>query len=237
MPHNAGTMPALAAARQPDDPNAPGWFSLPLAQRLLREEQRQAAPLLTACYGQVGLYLRGDESAPPELSGNLMQCVLRLHRRTGLLAGDLTCDDNDLPIQRESLDLVYLLHGVEGCAQPRLLFTEIERVLTPEGTLMLVALNPYSLWRARWAGSGLRAMAMGRCRNGLLDAGFEIVQQRGLGPMLPWLRDGLWHAMPDAGEFDLWSVWRASYLIQARKRRRGMTPVRRRAVALQPGIG
>lgn len=229
-------MPSPAAARQPEHPGG-RWFGLPLAQRLLREEQRQAIPLLTSCYGQTGLYARAFETAPAELSGNMLQSVLRLHREPTRLSGDLTCRDVELPLLRESVDLVYLLHALEGCADPLAWLTEIERVLAPEGNLMLVVLNPYSLWRLRWSASGLRAPGAGRCRAMLRDTGFEVMQLRGVGPMLPWLRDHRWIAGPEAGERDLWSVWRAGYLIQARKRRRGLTPVRpRAAVAFAPGM-
>jgi SAM-dependent methyltransferase len=229
-------MPAPVAARQPEGPGA-RWFARPLAQRLLHEEQRQAIPALTACYGQTGLYLRGAASAPSSLSGNMLQCVLSLHRAGAGFEGDLRCDDAELPLQRESIDLAYLLHAVEGSGDPARLLGEVERVLTPEGNLMLVMLNPYSLWRMRWVGSGLRPLGLGRCRALLRAAGFEVMRYRGLGPMLPWLSAQPWLALPNAGDRDPFAVWRAGYLIQARKRRRTMTPVRPRAgsVTLAPG--
>lgn len=229
-------MPATAAARQPDRSDG-GWFAAPLAQRLLREELRQTTPMLTSCYGQTGLYLRAAENAPPDLSGNMLQNVLRLHRAATSLGGDLSCDEFELPLLRESVDLVYLLHAVETCAQPQQLLLEIERVLTPEGNLMLVALNPYSLWRLRWARSDLAALGAGTCRSMLRDTGFEVMKHCGLGPTLPWLRDRAVIVESEGVTSDPFSVWRASYLIQARKRRRGLTPVRlRAAVAFEPGM-
>lgn len=230
-------MPSPAAARQPEHLGG-SWFASPLAQRLLREEQRQAASLLTSCYGQIGLYARAAENAPADLSGNSLQSVLRVHRDASRLAGDLHCHDVELPFLRESVDMVYLLHALEGCAEPHAWLMEIERVLTPEGNLMLVVLNPYSLWRLRWTASGLRAPGAGSCRAMLRDTGFEVMQQRGVGPMLPWLRDHQWTAGPESEHRDLLSVWRAGYLIHARKRRRSLTPVRpRAAVVFAPGMG
>jgi len=221
-------MPSLAAARQPEHLGG-SWFASPLAQQLMREEQRQTADLLTSCYGQIGLYARAVENAPADLSGNRLQSVLHLHRESARLAGDLHCRDVELPLLRESVDLVYLLHALEGCAEPHAWLMEIERVLTPEGNLMLVVLNPYSLWRLRWAASGLHAPGAGNCRALLRDTGFEVMQQRGVGPMLPWLREIQWTAGPQSEHRDLLSVWRAGYLIHARKRRRALTPVRPRA--------
>jgi SAM-dependent methyltransferase len=230
-------MPAPAAARQPERSSG-GWFATPLAQRLLREEQRFAIPLLTGCFGKSGLYVRCGEAAPAELSGNMLQTVLRLYRDGAHLAGDLRCADASLPLLRESIDLVYLLHAIETCPEPLELLMEIERAMAPEGTLLLVGLNPYSLWRMCWNGLRRPVPGAGRVRALLRESGFEVVQQRGVGPILPWLREQPWIAGPDVGQRDLLSVWRAAYLIQARKRRRGMTPVRPRAgaVAFQAGM-
>lgn len=220
-------MPAPVAARQLEGPGA-RWFATPSARRLLHEEQRQAIPPLTACFGQAGLYVRGDAGAAAALSGNMMQHVHVLHRGANGLEGDWICRDDELPLLRESVDLVYLLHALEGSPAPAGLLGELERVLTPEGNLMLVMLNPYSLWRARWFGSGLAPIGAGRCRAALRSAGFEVMRYHGLGPILPWLGAQPWVSLPSAGARDPFAVWRAGYLMQARKRRRTLTPVRSR---------
>lgn len=226
-------MPLPAAARQPERPD--GWFATPLAQRLLREEQHQTIPRLTASYGRTGFYLRCAVTAPEELSGNMLHRVLRVYRGDHGLEGDLRCVDAELPLLRESVDLVYLLHAFEGGAAQHDLLLELERVLAPEGQLMLVGLNPWSPWRVRWAGAGLRARSAGRQRALLDDAGFEVIAQQGLGPLLPWLRERESTASSPSRR-DPCAALRAGYLIHARKRRRGMTPLRSRRVALQPGI-
>jgi SAM-dependent methyltransferase len=218
-------MPPPAAVRQPDQRGV-GWFATPLAQRLMRAEQRQVSPLLAGCYGQVGVYLRGSPSAPPELSGNMLQTVLKLHRERDGMAGDLVCRDDELPLQRESVDLVYLLHAIETLRRPALLLAEAERVLTPEGALLMVVLNPFSLWRARWSNSGLFAVSAPECRSLLNDAGFEIMQQRGLASVMPWLDDETQDG--SKGSPDPVGALRAGYVMLARKRRAGITPLRAR---------
>jgi SAM-dependent methyltransferase len=232
LPHNRHTMPVPAAVRQPDPPGV-GWFATPLAQRLLREEQRQVLPLLAGCYGQVGLYLRGCESGPAELSGNMLQSVVRLSGAHGVLRGDLCCRAAELPLQRESVDLFYLLHVFEARTPPAALLAEAERTLTPEGALLMVALNPLSPWRARWAPAGLRTVSAAASRDWLRDAGFEVLQQRGVGPVLPWLDAAAQRAR---GGHDAFSGLRAGYALLARKRRAGLTPLRSR-VPLPIGAG
>ena len=226
-------MPLPAAARQPE--RLDGWFATPLAQRLLREEQHQTIPRLTASYGRTGFYVRCSVTAPEELSGNMLHRVLRVYRGAHGLDGDLRCTDAELPLLRESVDLVYLLHAFECGAGQQDLLLELERVLAPEGNLMLVGLNPWSPWRVRWAGAGLHVRSAASQRALLDDAGFEVIAQQGLGPLLPWLRE---RDTTTSGQSrrDLCAALRAGYVIQARKRRRGVTPLRSRAVALQPGI-
>ena len=228
-------MPAPAAARQSEAPGV-GWFATALAQRLLRVEQHEAIPALTGCFGRHGLYLRCDATAPADLSGNLLQSVLHLHGAHGRLRGDLDCEESALPLQRESADLVYLLHVLESCADPHALMLEIERVLAPDGTLLLVVLNPYSLWRSRWAGSGARPWSFGACRALLRDTGLEVVRHCGLGPVLPWLREGAGLSL-HAGQRDPWSVWRAGYLVRARKHRPALTPIRPMPATVAFGSG
>jgi SAM-dependent methyltransferase len=229
-------MPAPAAARQSAHPG--GWFATPLARRLVREEQHEAIPLLTGCFGRNGLYLRGEAGAPEELSGNMLQQVVRLHRAPDALRGDVICHEDELPLQRESIDLVYLLHALETCPDARGLLREVERVLAPDGTVLIVALNPYSPWRLRWAGGGVRPWSFGACRTLLRDSGLDVVRHCGLGPLRPWLREGAGFAVTGGTARDPWAVWRAGYLVQARKHRPTLTPVRPlpAGVAFQTGM-
>ena len=103
-------------------------------------------------------------------------------------------------------------------------------------TLLLVILNPYSLWRLHWGGR-VRPWSFGACRALLRDTGLDVVRHRGLGPLHPWLREGASWVVPGGQQRDPWAVWRAAYLVQARKRRRAVTPVRPMApVAFEQGM-
>lgn len=59
-----------------------------------------------------------------------------------------------LPFASDSLDLVVAPHALEGDVDARQILREIERVLRPDGRLVLSGFNPVSLWGARrWVGS------------------------------------------------------------------------------------
>lgn len=60
-------------------------------------------------------------------------------------------DFAELPFASQSLDLVVLPHALEFAAEPHQVLREVERVLIPEGQLIVTGFNPASLWGARQA--------------------------------------------------------------------------------------
>lgn len=58
----------------------------------------------------------------------------------------LHCDDEFLPFAPASLDLLLLPHRLEFSERPHQTLREAERVLMPEGHLIISGFNPVSLW-------------------------------------------------------------------------------------------
>lgn len=71
----------------------------------------------------------------------------------------LHCEFDALPFPNASIDLVVLPHALELARDPHHTLREVERVLVPEGRVVIAGFNPASLW-------GLRQRA-GRIRQGL----------------------------------------------------------------------
>ncbi len=72
----------------------------------------------------------------------------------GLVAGHghslLTIDQfEELPFATQSLDLVVLPHVLEMTADPHQVLREVDRVLRPEGRMIVTGFNPVSLWGLR----------------------------------------------------------------------------------------
>src|SRR4051794_32858083 len=61
----------------------------------------------------------------------------------------LRCHFDALPFDAASLDLVILPHALELARDPHLALREVERVLVPEGRVIIVGFNPASLWGTR----------------------------------------------------------------------------------------
>ncbi len=66
--------------------------------------------------------------------------------RAGNEAGDVCCDSTQLPFSAGSIDLMLLPYGLDFSLNPQQTLREAERVLVPEGYLLLTGFNPLSFW-------------------------------------------------------------------------------------------
>ena len=153
----------------------------------------------------------------------------------------LHCDFDALPFDAQSLDLVVLPHALEMARDPHLALREVERVLVPEGRVVIVGFNPASLWGLRQRAAYLRRTPPGASRRGFLpDAGefigyrrlrdwlrllsFEVEAGR-FGCYRPPVASSRWlarFAWADAVGERWWPVFGAVYFVVAVKRVRGM---------------
>lgn len=76
--------------------------------------------------------------------------------RAGQQAGaNVCCQPEQLPFESRSLDLIVLPHVLDFSIHPHQVLREAERVLVPEGRVVLTGFNPVSLW-------GVRRLIQGR---------------------------------------------------------------------------
>ncbi|SEP82757.1 Methyltransferase domain-containing protein [Ectothiorhodospira magna] len=78
----------------------------------------------------------------------------RIHNRMQLACepgqGHITALAEALPVLSDSMDLVLLNHCLESSPDPCLVLRETERILVPEGHVLIIGFNPFSptgLWR------------------------------------------------------------------------------------------
>ncbi len=154
-------------------------------------------------------------------------------------SANLVCDFAALPFPANSLDLVVMPHTLELHLDPHATLREVERVLMPEGRVVICGLNPASLWglrqrRSEW----YRRMGMGevflpqagdmigywRLRDWLRLLSFEVESGR-FGCYRPAVARDAWlqrfHWMERAGA-RWWPIFGAAYFLVAVKRVRGM---------------
>jgi len=145
---------------------------------------------------------------------------------------DVWLDSRAWPWQADSLDLVVLPHALERSADPHACLREVERVLIPEGQVLITGLNPMSLWgwqpqrgSTRRVGSApvQSLIAYRRLRDWLRLLGFEVQVSR-FGGWTPALGSERWMQrlgwMERAGE-RWWPILGGVYLLMATKRVQG----------------
>lgn len=153
----------------------------------------------------------------------------------------LRCEFDALPFASQSLDLVVMPHALELSRDPHLTLREVERVLVPEGRLMITAFNPASMWAVRapsWRGNQARLPVHGspdwparadmigfrRLRDWLRLLSFEV-ETAGFGCFGPRVDSPVWQRrwsfLEPIGQ-RWWPVLGAVYALTAVKRVRGM---------------
>lgn len=147
----------------------------------------------------------------------------------------LRCDFESLPFPSNSLDLVVLPHALELARDPHHTLREVERVLVPDGRVVIAGFNPASLWgvwqrMGRWGVDRALVLPQGefiaywRLRDWLRLLDLEV-EAGSFGCYRPLLRNELWWSrfqwMERAGE-RWWPVLGSVYFLVAVKRVRGM---------------
>ena len=110
------------------------------------------------------------------------------------------CEFDALPFPEHSIDLVVLPHALELARDPHQTLREVERVLVPEGRVVIAGFNPASLWGLRQrAGHLKRGLGLGRGSKLYLPSGGEFL---GYWRLRDWLR--LLGFEVEAGRFGCW---------------------------------
>ena len=223
------------------------WLETPQGRYVLDWEQTRHDSLVADIFGfnavQIGWpgldYLRANRMP--------FRCLCDDHDSRVQVRADL----HHLPFSGNSVDLVVLPHILEFDTNPHQILREVERVLVPEGSVIVTGFNPYSLWGARrrfgcpdtrppWGG---RYISVARLKDWFALLGLET-HAGAFGCYAPAVTQDKWlkrFRFLDAAGDRWWPIGGAVYVIQAVKHQAGMrliTPAWRdrkaRAKALMP---
>ena len=157
------------------------WFFSSYGRRLLAQERRYCMDMGGDTFGNIGL----------QIGHHFCHFVARLPMRAHAIVGnDKNCqiiaDWTSLPFADDSVDLVVLAHALESSQTPHAVLREATRVLCPQGRLLIIGFNPWSLlgiklwsmpWRQRW-------LPLARVKDWLLLLNVNIVSGK-LGAFMP----------------------------------------------------
>ena len=205
---------------------AGAWLETPLGQYTLARERAYIDKTVTDIFGynalQIGL------PAFDLLQANRMPLRATVDRGT---QASLRADATELPVTSASIDLVLLPHVLEFSENPHQILREVERVLVPDGHLVVTCFNPVSLWGMcrtfskrdayPWNGRFIHLM---RLKDWLALLGFEVAGGA-MGCYEPPCTSQKWldrfRFMESAGD-RWWPISGAVTFMHAIKRVRGM---------------
>jgi len=226
------------------------WFATPLGRSLRAMEVNRLREVLPTLFGPTAVQF-GAAGPLDLLDGSLAATRILVDP----IAGDspsgilVRARSEALPLATRSVNLVVLPHTLEFADDPHQVLREVARVLMPEGDVVVLGFNPVSLWglrrllawprdRVPWCG---RFFSLRRVKDWLNVLGFSIAG----GGMMYYrppcrsdaARDRLQFLEPAGDRW--WPMFGAVYVIVARKREIGLTPLQpvwRRARRLAPSL-
>ncbi len=220
------------------------WFAHIPGRWFQAEQRAQLAEALPNLFGyhllQVGDWYSREcltSSRIPHcmvLDGSLQDAAPAGERLRQGLRGTPEC----LPIASDCLDVVLLPHALEFAENPHQVLREVDRVLIPEGHVVVLGFNPWSPWllwrlalgwrgRPPWCG---RFISLTRLKDWLKLLGFDIVTCKRYFYRPPLAHKGMMRRLRFLDRIGKrWlPFFGAGYIVVARKRVATLTPLKTR---------
>ena len=132
-------------------PGGGGWFRRGIGRWVAHEEKRLCRDIITDIFGLYAVQLGGERAT-------LHPSPTQHHLLINGANTDLRADGYALPFSSDALDLLIMVHTLESSDAPHAVLREAVRVLRPEGRLIIIGFNRWSLlslsraapWRKNW---------------------------------------------------------------------------------------
>ena len=228
----------IAAPNKPQDarrepPELTDWLATPLGRRCLANEQRLMRRALERVFGeycvQIGAW--GPRSAFLKYARTQRQALLdwRLDR-----GADIVSDSEEIALATDSVDAVLLPHTLEQTSSPHALLREVDRVLRPDGHLIILCFEPGGFWGLRhllssrgYPAGNQRMVLEGRLRDWLELLSFDVASAERYCHTLPFENVRRFALFPREEWAQRWlPVLAGGYLLRAQKRVHPLTLVR-----------
>lgn len=203
------------------------WFATPLGQYLQAQELAYHDKAVADIFGFHALQL--GMPGVDLLQANRISHKFRIDMKP---QADVLARFDELPIDTQSIDLLILPHILEFTDYPHRILREVDRVMMPEGRIIITAFNPWSLWgMRRWMRADNRQypwcgdfISLVRMKDWLSLLGFDVSAGK-LACYVPPVAQEKWLSrlsfMEDAGD-RWWAIGGGIYVLEAIKRVPGM---------------
>ena len=213
------------------------WFETDLGKMVTDQESRTLRKITKNLFG----YYLLDIGFLCEYPDYMQASPIANYVRAGLCRNEheaLVTLPEQLPFMSDYIDAVTLTHTLDFAMDPRQVLREIERILIPEGRVIITGFNPYSFWglwrvmpgsegRLPWKG---HFISYAQLQDWLSLLGFDIELTHTLLYRPPWKKAFLKRKFPRWGRLGrrLWPWSAGVYVIVAVKRVSTMTPIKPR---------
>jgi len=214
------------------------WFDRPLGRSLQACEAERVRGILSSLYAtnvvQLGRIGNRDLFESCVAPRRILLDINEVWGDCSVLARS-----EALPVENNSIHMALLPHTLDFSAEPHQVLREVERVLMPESHVVILGFNPFSFWglkrnlvrqskmKAPWNG---QFISLRRIKDWLKLLQFEVTH----GSMMyyrPPLQNQTaldrFHLLDKMGD-RWWPMMGAVYVLVAKKRVEGMTPIRPR---------
>ena len=213
------------------------WFHTDLGGLVLAEERRRLQQITAGLFGYYLLEVSLLCNHPDYLD----ECPIRRRFRISPCAGSqvhAVAWPERLPVAGDFIDAVVLPHTLDFAADPRQVLREVDRVLIPEGKVVITGFNPWSLWGLwrRLPGAGRKLpwkghfISFSQVEDWLSVLGFDVEAVQTLLFRPPWQRPLLMRSAQGLERLGarFWPWLAGVYVLVATKRVSTLTPVRLR---------
>ncbi|MBK1646260.1 SAM-dependent methyltransferase [Thiocapsa imhoffii] len=213
------------------------WYRSPLGTEVAALESACVQHLLSDTFGYYLVQIGVTESFRDALASSRIRhrILMPCERPSGSQGCEIVARPHRLPLATDAIDAILLPHTLDYAPEPQVVLREVERVLIPEGRVIILGFNALSAWglvallrrragRMPWCG---RFSTAYRIAGALSLLGFDIERREHI-MFRPPLRRALG---PNCALFDtlgrrLWPILGGVYVIRAVKRVSTLTPLR-----------
>ena len=209
------------------------WFAGSPGERVAAHEREALSGMVGDLFGYQLLQL-GELGADTAFLGHcpVQRKTLVGHRPTDAGVSVIVAAAHQLPVASDSVDAVILAHTLDFSPDPHQVLREVERVLIPDGRVVVIGFNPFSLWGLwRLFGRWRRAipwcghfLSYPRLNDWLTLMGFRIERMDVL-EFRPPTRSARFEVIERIGR-KVWPMLAGVYMVRAVKRVSRVTPVR-----------
>jgi len=204
------------------------WYATLRGQVFAEKLQEALTPWLEGIFGYHAVQLG---HLPPSIS--LLDSSRINHKIVADYPqeGDLRCQPEALPFAADSVDLLIVAHCLEYSSDPHAVLRELERVLVPEGRVVIIGIDPWTFWGA-WQmlkRSSYPLYTQGRIKDWLAVLGFEYQRSQLLSMLNLRIPKSLSQSTKTAQLANVLAANIAGgYLMLAQKRVTTITPIKPR---------